>query len=198
MGQPQRSSRLDDQAPQELVRLARGRSASRTRRVSYNAPKLRNAGQCNAPTAGIIAGFLDGAPGGTVLGNTSTMGVYQEVGVNGNHPRRSSHWYIFSRSATSNPRGKPPFAVTHRMARRRRPPREAPRGWRSSRRRPRSKIFRSVVLLSTALFLAAIRSSSGKSIVVFIYGKPYYHKAVQSVEVTKGRRFPANCTVALR
>ena len=71
-------------------------------------------------------------------------------------------------------RGKPPSTVTHRIAGRQ--ARFCPVGTRRSwARNPRSMIARSVLRLSAARRFAAMKRSSGNSIVVFIwvYTLPY-------------------------
>ena len=96
-----------------------------------------------------------------------TVRVHQQIGADRDHRADPIQDAREVRSATSKPGGSPPGTTTHLIFRGARRERERT-GSASSRRSPRSISTRRGVLVSAARFLARIRSSSGRSTVVFI------------------------------
>ena len=95
------------------------------------------------------------------------MRVDEQVGVDRDHRCSRSHSCIIARSDTSTPGGSPPSTVTQRIVRALPSVRLAVRP--SSARKPRSIRTRSGCRSSAARCLAAMKRSSGRSTVVFIW-----------------------------
>ncbi len=150
---------------EEIARLPGSGRTAGAGRMGHDTPEFGQAWRRDAPALGGPARRFQGAPGSAVLRHSCPVGVNQQIGVKSDQACRASQSCMRSRSATSNPGGRPPRATVHRM---RRLCRNGFRRACSSRRSPRASSSRRVTRSSAALFLAAISSSSGRSTVVFI------------------------------
>ena len=140
-----------------------------------DAPKFGNAGEGGAKSTRIIGGLFDRFPCNQVFGHSGTMCINEKICIDGYQECFASQSCIAVRSVTSTPGGNPPLAVTQRIFFR--PVHLFVRGAANCWRRPASTSSRSGLRNSAARFLAAMSSSSGNSIVVFIRLAifTYYH-----------------------
>jgi hypothetical protein len=144
----------------------RRRTAGRGR-IRDDAEKLGDARECDPAPTRRIQCRLDRPAGTGVLRSGRSMRRDEQVGVDRDHRCRRSHSCIIARSDTSTPGGSPPSTVTQRIVRALPSVRLAVRP--SSARKPRSIRTRSGCRSSAARCLAAMKRSSGRSTVVFIW-----------------------------
>lgn len=151
-------------------------SSAGTGGMRHHAPELEKAGRRDAPTFHVVRSLCNRATCRFMLRATGPVRINEKVGVNSDHGWDQIQPCREERSDTSRPGGSPPGTTTHlifRGVRRARACEEEA----NSRRSPRSINTRSGVRVSAARFLARMRSSSGRSTVVFIQENiyPYSH-----------------------